>query len=198
MQRTLRIDRSPLMRRHKQCSKYRVQKLVRLIFVATIWIGARTDCIAAEKVFYPEINAAFTVDVPNGWEARHEQGAVRIIAQQANAVFLLQHVDNVKDEETAKEALPDLANFQAKHFGLEDTKVMIPAAGAQMGDFKGMLTQCTGKDKEGNDIFWQVMIFSPKGDDYFLVSCLWSKDVGEKTAADRAALFKSLKAAPGQ
>jgi hypothetical protein len=175
-----------------------VQKLFRFVFAAIFLAGATTPCLAAETVSYPETTAVFTVDVPNGWEAKHEHGAVRILAQQADAVFLLQHVDNVKDENTAKEALPELANLQGKQFSLDEIKVTIPTAAAEMGDFKGVLMQCTGKDKHGNDTFWQVMIFAPKSNDYYLMTCLWTEQDAEKTDTDRGNIFRSLKAVQGK
>jgi hypothetical protein len=182
--------------RHKQCSKHSVQKLYWLVIVAGVAVAAISSGLAAESVSYPEGNAVFTIDVPKGWEAKHEHGAVKIIAEQADVIFLLQRVSNVKDENTAKEALPELAGVQAKQFALEDMKVAIPTANAEMGDFKGFMTECTGKDRNGKDAFWQLMIFSPKDDDYYLVSCLWAKEDAEKTATDRAQIFKSLKAVP--
>ena len=137
------------------------------------------------------------MNIPAGWEARHEHGAVKIVAQ-AEALFVLQHVENVKDDNTAAVALSDLANLQGKQFALEEMKVASPTAATLMGDFKGFVTEYTGKDKRGRDMSWQVLLFSPKDDDYYLVSCFWTKDDAAKTATDRADIFKSLKAVQGK
>jgi len=109
-------------------------------------------------------------------------------------VFVLQYVQNVKDDATATAALPELATLQGKQFSLEDMKVESPEATTLMGDYKGLITECSGKSRHGTDTSWKVMIFSPKENEYYLATCLWSKDDAEKTAADRLALFKSLKA----
>jgi len=172
-----------------------MRKLFRIICGSALLLATSLPCLTAETVSYPDDRPVFTVAVPEGWEVRHEHGAVRIIAQ-ANAVFALQHVDNVSDDDTAPVALAELASLQGKQFALEEMKVVRPTAPIQMGDFKGFITECVGKDKHGNDTFWQMMIFSPKDKDYYVATCLWTKDDAEKTAADRVDIFKSLKAVP--
>ena len=153
-----------------------------LCFVTQISISAR-----AETVSYPEKNPLFMMEVPKGWEAKHEHGAVKIVAE-ANALFLLQHVDNVKDESSAEAALPQLADMQ-------DVKVAVPARAVQMGDFKGLITQLKGRDKAGNETLWQAMIFAAKEDDYYLFTCFWTNDDGPKTATIALIFSKSLKPA---
>jgi len=159
-------------------------------FIALISVSAR-----AETVSYPEKNSLFTVEVPKGWQAKHENGAVKIAAE-ANAVCLLQHVDNVKDEDTAKVAVAELADLQGKQFNIQGVRIEVPARATQVGDFKGFMAEGRGIDRAGNDTRWKVMIFAAKDNDYYLVTCLWTSDDAEKTAADRAEIFKSLKAAP--
>ena len=159
-------------------------------FIALISVSAR-----AETVSYPEKNSLFSVEVPKGWQAKHENGAITIAAE-ANAVCLLQHVDNVKDEDTAKVAVAELANLEGKQFNLEGIKITATGRPAQMGSFEGFMAEGRGTDRAGNDTRWKVMIFAAKDNDYYLVTCLWTSDDAEKTAADRAEIFKSLKAAP--
>ena len=134
------------------------------------------------------------MEVPKGWEAKHEHGAVKIVAE-ANALFLLQHVDNVKDESSAEAALPQLAELEGKQFDMQDVRIGVHGKAVQMGDFKGLITDCAGRDKAGNATLWQAMIFAAKEGDYYLVTCFWTNDDGPKTATDRADIFKSLKAA---
>jgi hypothetical protein len=148
---------------------------------------------AADTVSYPEANPVFTIDAPEGWQVKHGHGAVRILAQAADAVLVLQHVDNVKDDDTAAVAVAELATLQGKQFSLADTTVVRPPALGLMGDFKGFITECSGKSRSGMDTSWQVMLFSPKDNDYFVITCLWINDEADKTAADRRAMFKSLK-----
>jgi hypothetical protein len=174
-----------------------VQKFATLVSFTTLLITPTPTCVTCETVSYPEKDPLFTVNVPAGWEARHEHGAVKIVAQ-AEALFVLQHVENVKDDNTAAVALSDLANLQGKQFALEEMKVTSPTAATLMGDFKGFITEYTGKDKRGRDMSWQVLLFSPKDDDYYLVSCFWTKDDATKTATDRADTFKSLTAILGK
>ena len=171
----------------------RVQKLLQLLALTVpLVITSLSAASAAIAVPYPETNPVFTVDVPEGWQVKHEHGAVRIIAQ-ADAVLILQHVDNVKDDDTAMAAVAELATLQGKQFSLADPKVVRPAAVMLSGEFKGFITECRGTSPHGMDTSWQVMLFSPKDNDYFLVTCLWTKDDAEKTAADRQTMFTSLK-----
>jgi hypothetical protein len=104
-------------------------------------------------------------------------------------------VDNVKDESAAKAAVPQLADLQGKQFNMQGVRIAVPARATQMGDFKGFMIDGRGTDRAGNDTLWQVMIFAAKDDDYYLVTSLWTNDDAEKTAADRAEIFKSLKVA---
>src|SRR6201999_2181266 len=98
-------------------------------------LAATPSYLRAETVTYPEKDPAFSVTVPQGWKAEHEHGAVKIVAQ-ADAIFVLQYVQNVKDENTANAALPEMAALQGKQFSLDDVKVETPAATTLMGDYK--------------------------------------------------------------
>jgi hypothetical protein len=169
-----------------------VHHLFRIVLIVICSIGIAVASLAAETVSYPEKDPLFAVEVPSGWKAKHENGAIKITAE-VNAIFLLQHVDNVKDEETAQTALPELAALGGKQFKMENVKISDPGRPIRIGDFKGFITDGRGTDKHGNDTLWQVMIFAPKEGDYYLLSCWWTNDDTEKTAADRAGIFKSLK-----
>ena len=171
-----------------------IQKVPGILLFALCFITATAVSARAETVSYPEKNPLFTVEVPAGWKAKHENGAITIAAE-ANAVVLLQHVDNVKDESAAKAAVPQLADLQGKQFNMQGVRIAVPARATQVGDFKGFMIDGRGTDRAGNDTLWQVMIFAAKDDDYYVVTCLWTNDDAEKTAADRAEIFKSLKAA---
>jgi hypothetical protein len=172
----------------------RVQKVLGILSVS-LWAIIQFSISAhADTASYPQNNSLFTIEVAKGWQAKHEHGALKIEAQ-ANALFLVQHVDNVKDESAAKGALPQLAEMEGRQFNMQDVKIAVHGMPVQMGEFKGLMTNCAGRDKAGNETLWQVMIFTPKEDDYYLVTCFWTKEDGEKTATDRAEIFSSLKAA---
>jgi hypothetical protein len=171
-----------------------MQKLPGILFFALCFVSQTSISARAETVSYPEKNPLFTMEVPKGWEAKHERGAVKIVAE-ANALFLLQHVDNVKDEGSAEAALPQLAELEGKQFNMQEVIIAVHGKTVQMGGFKGLITDCKGRDQAGNDTLWQVMIFAAKEGDYYLVTCFWTNDDGPKTATDRADIFKSLKAA---
>jgi hypothetical protein len=81
-----------------------------------------------------------------------------------------------------------------KHL-VEDATVVRPAGPLKVGQFKGFGTEYKGKDKDGEDAFWQVMIFAPKKDDeYYLMTVVCSDKDDKKTAADRDAIVSSVKA----
>lgn len=166
--------------------------LFRIVLIVICSIGIAVASLAAETVSYPEEDPLFAVEVPSGWEAKHENGAVKIMGE-ANAIFLLQHVDNVKDESTAQAAVAELAALEARQFKMENVKIAEPGRPIRIGDFTGFITDGRGTDKHGHDTLWQVMIFAPKEADYYLLSCWWANDDAEKTAADLAGILKSLK-----
>jgi hypothetical protein len=150
--------------------------------------------LRAETVSYPEKNPIFSVGVPDGWHVKHDKGAVMLVPS-ADAAVLLQHVSDVKDAEAAKAGLPALAKGAAKTFSMENATVVTPAGPLKVGEFKGFGTEYKGKDKDGEDAFWQVMIFAPKkDDDYYLMTVVCSDKDDKKTAADRDAIVSSVKA----
>ena len=59
----------------------------------------------------------------------------------------------------------------------------------------GFATEYKGKDKDGEDAFWQVMIFSADKEDYYLMTIVCSDKDDKKTMADRDAIVKSVKPA---
>ena len=172
-----------------------MQNLIRTGIAACGFVAA-AFANAAVLVPYPEKDPLFTIEVPQGWEVKHEHGAVKLVAQ-SDAIFVLQHVDNVKNDDTAAVAMADLATLQGKNFSLQDTKVARPTTMTLMGDFKGFIIECTGKSPDGKDTSWQLMLFSAKNEDYYLATAFWANEDAEKTSADRSALFKSLKALRG-
>lgn len=147
--------------------------------------------LGEDTVSYPEQKPAFALDLPKGWKAKHEDGAVRIEAE-ANAVFLLQRTETVKDEARAKSGLPEVAEYEGRQFNMQGMKISTHVRDVRMGDFHGFMTDASGTDAHGYVTFWQVFIFAVK-DEYFVVTSLWTSDDGDKTAADRAAVFTSLK-----
>jgi hypothetical protein len=158
-------------------------------FILSYWAHP----LQAESVSYPEKNPAFTVDVPKGWEAKYQNGAVTISAE-ANAVVLLQYVETVHDDATAKAAIPQLANMQGQQFNMDNMRISYHCRDLEMGAFKGLMTDGRGIDKGGHDTLWQVMIFAPQPGKYYLVTAMWTNEDGDKTLADRNAILQSLKA----
>ena len=146
-----------------------------------------------ETVAYPEKDPLFTVEVPKGWQIKHEDGAIRLSAPQS-AIFLVQQVSsNVKDAETAKEAVLPLADAQGKNFDLKNAQISTHVRDFEVGEYKGLLTDGQGTDSAGYETLWQVVIFSPIEGKYFLLTSMWTKGDTEPTEADRRALFNSVK-----
>lgn len=170
--------------------------LKRLLTTLTLLfsLAAFADSLRAETVSYPEKDPAFTLETPDGWKTKSENGAI-MIGGSSDAAVLLQHVSDVKDETSAKAGLPKLAAAAAKTFNMKDAKEVTPVSAAEIGEFEGFATEYKGKDKDGEDAFWQLMIFAPKENDYYLVTVVCSDKDDKKTAADRDAIVKSLKAA---
>ena len=176
---------------HVRCSKTCVHKVLRLfLFAFCLSVGAQLS--RAETASYPEKNPVFTVEAPIGWQIKRENGALKLIPQ-ANAVCLLQYVENVKDEETARTGLPELTSLEGHQFNLDNLVISAKPKAVRLGDFNGFTTDGRGVDKAGNETFLQTMLVAPKEGVYYLVTCLWTKDDQEKTAADRTAIFNSLK-----
>jgi predicted Zn-dependent protease len=146
----------------------------------------------AEAVPYPENDPVFSVEVPDGWHIKREKGAL-MLAPDADAAVLLQHVSDVKDADSAKAGLPSLAASAAKTFAMVNAEVVTPATSINVGKFNGFATEYKGKDKEGESAFWQVMIFSPGQDDYYLMTIVCSDKDDTKTTADREKIVQSVK-----
>lgn len=165
----------------------------------TLWIGVLAVCLptsiragSLDAVGYPEPNPAFTLTVPEGWQSKREQGALKLIAE-ADAVVLVQRVDNVKDEAGAKQALPELVELEGKQFNMNGVVIGTTPSSTTMGDFSGFATVGYGTDPGGHKTSWQSLIFSPREGEYYLVTALWTAADAEKTAADRTAIFSSLR-----
>jgi len=169
-----------------------VQKLAQLLFFTCSLSAAMAQSDRAQTASYPEKNPLFTVEIPNGWQLQRENGAVKLVAQ-ANAVCLLQHVDNVKDEETAQTALPELMQLEGHQFNLNSLVISGKPKVVKLGDFKGFAAIGRGTDKGGGETLWQTMLFAPKEGDYYLVTCFWTKNEEDKTTVDRTSIFTSLK-----
>lgn len=169
-----------------------MRKASRLLFLVFCVSAASALPGHAETTSYPEKDPLFSVEVPSGWQIERGNGAVKLIAQ-ANAVCLLQHVDNVKNEETAQAALPQLTELEGRQFDLNNLIISGKPKNLKFGDFNCFMTFGRGIDKGGNETHWQVMLFAPKEGDYYLVTCLWTKNDEEKTGPDRASIFNSLK-----
>src|SRR5689334_13857341 len=99
--------------RHVRCFKNLVHFRVVIVFFGALTVAGSTQALTLESASYPEKNSRFTVEVPSGWEAKHENGALKLVAQ-ANALVLFQFVESVKDEEAAKSALPQLAELEGR------------------------------------------------------------------------------------
>jgi hypothetical protein len=170
-----------------------VQRYFKMVFLAAGLLSCVAGRLRAESVSYPEKDPLFRVDVPKGWEAKYQNGAVTISAE-ANAVILLQYVETVHDDETAKAAIPKLANMQGEQFNMDNMRISYHCRDLEIGAFKGLMTDGRGVDKGGHDTLWQVMIFAPQPGKYYLVTSMWTNEDGEKTLADRNAILQSLKA----
>jgi hypothetical protein len=168
---------------------------LRYILFSALLVFASSAAIALtpETASYPDKNARFTVQVPNGWQAARENGALKLIAE-ANAVVLFQFVQDIKSDEAAKTALPQLAEMEGHQFDLEKMQISYHVRDADNGEFKGYMTDAKGTDKGGHETMWQSVIFAPREGEYYLMTALWTTDDTSKTASDRADIFKSLKA----
>ena len=162
------------------------------VFLAVLIVASPIHALTPETASYPQKNARFSVEVPAGWEAKHENGALKLIAT-ANAVVLFQFVQSVKDDGTARSALPQLAELEGRQFDLENMQISHHVRDSENGDFKGLMTDGKGLDKGGHETIWQSVLFAPKEGEYYLMTALWTTEDTAKTAADRADIFKSLK-----
>jgi predicted Zn-dependent protease len=173
-----------------------------------LWMRAKRGCflclllfgpficlapLRAETVSYPDKDPVFSVEVPDGWHVKHDKGAVMLVPR-ADAAVLLQHVSDVKDADAAKTGLPSLAKSAAKTFSMNDTAVVTAPNSIKLGEFQGFAAEYKGKDKDGEDAFWQVIIFSRDNDDYYLMTVVCSDKDDKKTAADRDTIVNSVKA----
>jgi hypothetical protein len=166
--------------------------LIALSIFLLVGGGVSVSPLHAETAPYPENDPVFSVEVPDGWHIKRKAGAL-MLTPDADAAVLLQHVSDVKDADAAKAGLPSLAASAAKTFSMANAEVVTPAASIDVGKFKGFATEYKGKDKEGEDAFWQVMIFSPEKDDYFVMAIVCSDKDDKKTVADRETIVKSVK-----
>jgi hypothetical protein len=105
---------------------------------------------------------------------QRENGALKLIAQ-ANAVCLLQQVDNLKDDESAQVALPKLTELEGRQFNLDQLIISGKPKTIKFGDFNGFAGEGRGVDKGGKETLWQTMLFAPKEGVYYLVTCLWTR-----------------------
>ena len=162
---------------HAWCSILAVRKILRLVFITSCLFVASAQLGRAETASYPEKNPLFTVEIPVGWQVQRENGAVKLIAPD-NAVCLLQYVESVKDEGAAQAALPQLTEFEAHQFSLENLVISGTPKAAKLGDFRGFTCDGRGTDKAGKETFLETMLFAPKEGAYYIITCLWFKDGG--------------------
>ena len=173
---------------HQFHGGWRTSAIFALLTLATSSFGEFNETVA-----YPEKDPLFAVEVPKEWQVKHEDGAIRLSAPQS-AIFLIQQVSaNVKDEETAREAVLSLADAQGKNFDLKNAQISTHIRDFTIGEYKGLLTDGQGIDSAGYETFWQVVLFSPKEGKYFLLTSMWTKRDTEATEADRRTLFNSVK-----
>lgn len=149
----------------------------------------------AESVSYPEKNPAFTFDLPQDWKAVFDNGALKLAPKQGDALVLFQHVSDVKDDATAKEALPVLARKAGETFSMKDGHVAVKETETTAGKFKTLMTAYKGKDKDNEDAFWYVAIFAPTKGDYYLMTVVYSLKDEKQTANDRALIQTSIRPA---
>ncbi len=173
--------------------------LIRSFLTRTLTLGllvAAAAPLRAETASYPEKDPAFTVEVPEGWGMKRDNGALMLTTKD-DAAFLFQQVTDVHDAKTAKAGLPNLAAAAAKVFKLkEGATVTAPPAAMDLGDIKAFGTEYKGKDADNEDAFWQVVIFSPADDkDYYVMTAICSDKTDKKTAPARDAIVKSIKPA---
>jgi hypothetical protein len=148
----------------------------------------------AESVSYPEKGAAFTVDVPSGWQTMFDNGALKI-GGPADALVMFQRVTDVNDEARAKSALPRLGEMAAKTFSMKNAEVATPPAAAEVGKFKGFSTTYKGKDTDNDDAVWTVTTFAPTKGDYYVMTVVYPAKSEKESAAERAAVLASVRAA---
>lgn len=116
-----------------------------------------------------------------------------MLAGNADAAVLFQHVTDVHDDAEAKTGLKGLADLAAKTFGMTDAEVVTPPTPMQIGTFKGFATEYKGKDKDKEGAFWQCLIFAPQKGNYYVATIVCSDKDDKKTAADRESIIKSIK-----
>src|SRR3954452_13144242 len=178
--------------RHVRCFRSPVH-FRRPLFFAALIVASSSRALTPETAVYPQKNARFSVEVPNGWEAKYENGALKLIAQ-ANAVVLFQVLESVKDDGTAKSALPQLAELEGRQFDLENMQISYHVRDSENGDFKGLMTDAKGVDKGGHETMWQSVLFAPREGEYYLITALSTTADIAKPGPDRADIFKSLRA----
>jgi hypothetical protein len=138
-----------------------VRKILRFVFLTSCLGVASAQLSRAETASYPEKNPLFTVAIPVGWQVQRENGAVKLVAP-TGAVCLLQYVDNIKDEEVAQAASPQLTEFEGHQFSLDNLVISGKSKAAKLGDFRGFTCEGRGVDKGGNETFWKTMLFETR------------------------------------